>query len=160
MSRNVSLAPSAVIVRLSGDELAALQRFAAVAGRRWKSILLSARERSNYAGTGLADADRPLVQSAINKLGPTDFLKLRVVGEQSERTQLWAALRRMNGKPFRGRRCAITVPQDGQRLYLSGTPYLFSAFSERAYELGTDQAKKLIERCPLLLGKAEVIVRD
>ena len=140
--------------------MAALQRFAAGAGRRWKSILLHARERSNYAGTGLADADRSLVQSAINKLGPTEFRKLRIADEKFEQTQLWAAMRRMNGKPFRGRPCTITVVRNGQRLYLSGTSYLFSAFAERAYELGTDQAEKLIAGCPLLLGNAEIIVRQ
>ncbi len=160
MHQNVSLGPSAIVARLTGDELAALQRFESVVGRRWKSILLKARERSNYAGTGLADADRPSVQSAINKLGPTDFLKLRVTDENSERRRLWAAMRRMSGKPFRGRRCSIAVVRNGQRLYVSATPYLFSAFPERAYELGADQADKLIGRCPLHLGKAEVVLRD
>ncbi len=160
MHQNVTLGPSAIVARLTGDELAALQRFESVAGPRWKSILLRARERSNYAGTGLADADRPCVQSAINKLGPTDFLKLRVTDENSERRQLWAAMRRMRGKPFRGRRCTIAVMRNGHRLYLSGNPYLFSAYPERAYELGTDQAAKLIARSPLHLGKAEVVVRD
>jgi hypothetical protein len=158
MEETFAFKPPAIVVRLTGDELAALRRFAEIGGRRWKSILLKARERSNYAGTGLADTDRPLVQSAINKLGPTDFLKLRMRTIDSERKLLSDALGRMNGKSFRGRRCMITVPQDGQRLYLSGTPYLFSTFAERAYELGTDQAEKLIERCPVLLGKAEILI--
>ena len=79
--------------------------------------------------------------------------------KESERKKLWRALHRMNGKPFRGRRCTIAVVKNGQRLHLSGTPYPFSAFPERAYELGTDQAEKLIARCPLHLAKAEVVVR-
>jgi hypothetical protein len=160
MEQTVAFEPPVIVARLTGDELAALQRFAELAGRRWKSILLKARERSNYAGTGLVDADRPFIQSAINKLGPTAFRKLRMTDDKSERKRLWAALRRFNRKPFRGTRCTITVGQNGQRLYLSGSAYLFSAFPERAYELGTDQAEKLIERCPILLGKAEVNVRD
>ena len=84
----------------------------------------------------------------------------RSTRKESERKKLWRALGRMNGKPFRGRRCSIVLAKNGLRLYLSGTPYLFSAFPERAYELGTDQAEKLIERCPLLLGNAEVNVRN
>src|SRR5262249_4737855 len=50
-----SFGPSAIVAHLTSDELAVLQRFAQHAGTRWKSILLRARERSNYAGTGLAD---------------------------------------------------------------------------------------------------------
>jgi hypothetical protein len=159
MHQNVSLGPTAIVARLTGDELAALQRFAVDAGPRWKSILLTARERSNYAGTALVDADRPLIQSAINKLGPTDFLKLRMRTIDSERKLLLDALGRMNGKPFRGRRCTIAVLRNGQRLYLSGTPYLLSAFADRAYELGVSQANNLIARHPLCLGEAEIVVR-
>jgi hypothetical protein len=80
--------------------------------------------------------------------------------KESELKKLWRALHRMNGKPYRGRRCSIVVARNGQRLYLSGNPYLFSAFSERAFELGTDQAKKLIAGCPMHLGKAQVVVRE
>jgi hypothetical protein len=83
----------------------------------------------------------------------------RSTRQESERKKLWRALGRMNGKSFRGSRCSIAVMQDGQRLYLSGTPYLFSAFSERAFELGTDQAEKLIARRPLHLGTAQVVDR-
>jgi hypothetical protein len=84
----------------------------------------------------------------------------RSTRKESERKKLWRALGRMNGKPFGGRRCSIVLAKNGLRLYLSGTPYLFSAFPERAFELGTDQAKKLIARCPLHLGKAQVVVRE
>jgi hypothetical protein len=72
-----SFGPPAIAARLTSDELAALRRFAQSAGPRWRSILLRSRERSNYAGTGVADDDRAFVQSSINKLGPSDFLKLR-----------------------------------------------------------------------------------
>jgi len=84
----------------------------------------------------------------------------RSARKESERKKLWRALHRMNGKPFRGSRCSIALVNNGLRLYLSGTPYLFSAFPERAFELGTGQAEKLIARCPLHLGKAQVVVRD
>jgi len=84
----------------------------------------------------------------------------RSARKDSERNKLWRALHRMNGKPFRGRRCSIALTRNGLRLYLSGTPYLFSAFPERAFELGTVQAEKLIGRCPVHLGKAQVVVRE
>ena len=84
----------------------------------------------------------------------------RSTRQESERRKLWRSLHRMNGKPYRGRPCSIAVMRTGQRLYLSGTPYLFSAFPERAFELGMDQAEKLIARCPLHLGKAQVVVRE
>ena len=84
----------------------------------------------------------------------------RSTRKESERKKLWRALGRMNGKPFRGRRCSIVLAKNGLRLYLSGTPYLFSAFPERAFELGTDQAEKLIALCPLHLGTAQVVVRE
>jgi hypothetical protein len=54
----------------------------------------------------------------------------------------------------------ITVPRPkGGDVYLSGIPYLFSNFSERAYMIGEHTAHELIIKHPVLLKDAKVHVR-
>jgi hypothetical protein len=62
---------------------------------------------------------------------------------------------------LRGSRCIIEcITASGASGFLSGRPYLFSAFSERAYELDDTQARQWIKRYPLVLRNAQIHVRD
>lgn len=66
-------------------------------------------------------------------------------------------LSKMDGKPFDGARSIIFFPFATPTKYLSGLPYLFSYFPERAYELGENTAKQLIEDYPGVLAGATIL---
>lgn len=51
---------------------------------------------------------------------------------------------------------AVLRPGGSGHIYLSGLETLFSAFVERAYRLGEDDASRLVGRCPTVLANAEV----
>jgi hypothetical protein len=74
----------------------------------------------------------------------------------NQREQLSQRLISLNGENYDGRRAVIL---SGGR-FLSGIPYLWTAFPERAYELGYFQAEELIRDFPLALGRAEIRERE
>lgn len=81
-----------------------------------------------------------------------------------EKDLLRDAMSRANGKPFRGKKAVIFVGSNNGHAsagkYLSGMPYLFSMFAERAYETDEQQARQWIKRYPLALEMARVISRE
>jgi hypothetical protein len=66
-------------------------------------------------------------------------------------------LSRLNGTKFDGARSILFFPFDRPTKYLSGYPYLFTGFAERAYELGENTANELIAKYPDVLGDATVL---
>jgi hypothetical protein len=67
------------------------------------------------------------------------------------------ALSELNGTPFDGAKCIIFFPFAHPTKYLAGYPYLFTGVPERAYELGENTAKQLIEAHPGVLGGATIL---
>lgn len=86
-----------------------------------------------------------------------DVLPLPLVADERA---LRAELDRLDGTWTEGPLSVIAVPRPGGgQVYLAGQTTLFSNFSERAYVMGEEQAGRLVQRFPLVLGGAEVVVR-
>lgn len=60
----------------TGEAMAALARFAAKEGRRWKSQLRACWERSDYPG--VEQSDVPLLHGLRNNFGPSWLARSRV----------------------------------------------------------------------------------
>jgi hypothetical protein len=67
---------------------------------------------------------------------------------------------RLNGTWASGRLSVISIPRPGGGwIFLSGQKTLFSNFAERAFVMGEDNARRLVERCPTVLEGAKVIFK-
>ncbi len=83
-------------------------------------------------------------------------------GRDSQERALRDELSALDGTAFEGHKCVISIARTAeskQRLFLSGIPYLFTLFAERAYELDEPSAKRLIERYPDVFTNAQIHLR-
>lgn len=79
----------------------------------------------------------------------------------AEERALRDELVRLDGILSVGPLSVIAVPRPGGsgHVYLSGRETLLTSFIERAYEMGEDDARRLVQRYPTVLVWAEVVVR-
>lgn len=78
-----------------------------------------------------------------------------------EKRALWAELEQLDGTWTDGPPSIIAVPRPGGgHVFLSGRTILFTSFAERAYVLGAEVARRLVQTYPAVLEGAEVVVKD
>ncbi len=69
-------------------------------------------------------------------------------------------LKRLNGTWAIGRLSVISIPRPGGNwIFLSGKKTLLTNFRERAYQMGEDDAERLIKIFPNLLKDARILNR-
>lgn len=62
----------------SNEQMAAIQRFAKLNGRRWKTVLWGAWMNGSYRYVVAQDGDAALLQQVRNQFGPAWLDKLRL----------------------------------------------------------------------------------
>jgi hypothetical protein len=81
--------------------------------------------------------------------------------EEVEKQALREDMNLLDGSESVGPLSYVTVPRpQGGVVYLSGMPYLFSNFGERAYMIGEHTAHELVVKYPLALKGAVVVPRS